>query len=299
MQLAQKQLWDPRQRRLATKGLQRKQRVHDGEAWDDPFVAASQNGRLVSTLLHGQLKGLNAGSATSDDENLLALEVDAVEVARVYDFTVKLLLIGKLELFGLAARASGYDETIKDFALVAIDDPPTVPALDRVSGRLVAGDGLDGRLEAGALVEGVSLPNALYVVEDLVSLGVSLCVADARVESVHDTADLETTGRVDLAPDPADVVRLFKDGDFEAMAEEMRGGRDTCDACADDCDVAEWFLFGLESGWERREEPRDDRLDELVDEGHDAQWIERGDRHVVLRLLGRQVCDARDLLEEL
>lgn len=78
--LAKQRLRDPRETSLLTEDVHSKKHVHDGIARDDPLVAARQNGSLFSFLVHSKLQSFDGAGTTSDDDELLALGVLAVNL---------------------------------------------------------------------------------------------------------------------------------------------------------------------------------------------------------------------------
>lgn len=88
----------------------------------------------------------------------------------------------------------------------------------------------------------VPLPDLLDVVQDLVSPRITLSILDSGEPSVHDAVDLESTRRIDPAPNTTDVLVLVKDGYLEARSNEMSCRADTGDACADDSDTTQRLL---------------------------------------------------------
>jgi hypothetical protein len=65
----------------------------------------------------------------------------------------------------------------------------------------------------------------------------------------------------------------FKNGHIEAVSEEVRCGADSRDTGTDNGNMLEWLLRLLKLGIERREDPRDDYLDGLVDERDDPERL--------------------------
>lgn len=100
-----------------------------------------------------QLGRLDTRSASTNDSHLLSTQIQAIELRRVNDLALEGILLRQLDNLWLTARANGDNETVEDFAVVAIDDPAAVTVLGRVGRRgFVSVGGLDFGRETGARV---------------------------------------------------------------------------------------------------------------------------------------------------
>lgn len=222
-ELAEEELWDPREHGLLPEYVECQQHVDNWIPRYDPLVAAGEDVYLVCTLGRGKLEGFDGTCTSSDDNHFLASRPLARQLARVMDLALEVFHAINVRNFWVPAGADGGDDALEPAIRGVVDDPSPTFVLIDVLHRCV---------EPGAGVQAVALPEVRYLTDDLLAVRVTALPLHRRVKAVHHGMNLQTGGVVDLAPDASQVVlrASLKDDHVETVAYAMRGSRHACDA---------------------------------------------------------------------
>lgn len=89
---------------------------------------------FLRALRNGVLNGLDCTSTPSDDDYLLALNVNSVEFRRVADGSFVFLFPGQVWHLRMTACADGGDDPIEStiFIWIIVDHPPAILTLHRL-----------------------------------------------------------------------------------------------------------------------------------------------------------------------
>jgi len=151
-------------------------------SWSRGYVTYSSQDLCLSRFAFGnELHSLHGRSTTSNDNDILVLNVFSIQLRRVKDLTLELVLTGYVRHLSITARSDSSNYTVKLAIGAVVDDPAVLR---------VFAYRLDPVIKFGLVLQSVLFPDILDLFENLITLGVAFVPEDGREEAVHNTVDL-------------------------------------------------------------------------------------------------------------
>lgn len=150
---------------------------------------SGKNLGLLCFAMCDKLHSLDRRSTTSNDKHVLAFHVLAVQLRRVVDVTLELLLSWKLGHLRVTTRSNSSKDTVKLSVRNVIDDPT---ALSILADRLNLG------IKICLLFQPIAMPDFGNLFDNLLAAWVAFVPEHRGEEAVHDAVDLESRSVVDF-----------------------------------------------------------------------------------------------------